>query len=262
MELGGLGVESIHDILVASSRLARGDASVAIGVNMHLATVYNLARMWSHARATGNRRRMDAIGGTLEIIAKGKLVISAATSEPNQDLTKPQTTAVRTEGGWLINGKKIFGTMSPAADMLLISVTFVDELGEEMYGFAMVPKATPGVILHDDWDALGMRASGSQSISFENVQVPAAALRGGFPAGTTSVDVLERYLTSGPFHASASLGIAEAAHDIAARAASGKPVNAYATMSAAQNAIDLSAMRAIFSSCRRADGRVRSLTPD
>ena len=33
---GGLGVDSAHDLLVASSRLARGDASVAIGVNMHL----------------------------------------------------------------------------------------------------------------------------------------------------------------------------------------------------------------------------------
>src|SRR5688572_8405830 len=36
VELGGLGVSSAHDLVVASSRLARGDASVAIGVNMHL----------------------------------------------------------------------------------------------------------------------------------------------------------------------------------------------------------------------------------
>ena len=37
IEHGGLGVLSVHDLVVASSRLARGDASVAIGVNMHLA---------------------------------------------------------------------------------------------------------------------------------------------------------------------------------------------------------------------------------
>ena len=37
--LGGLGVCSAHDLVVASSRLARGDASVAIGVNMHLIAV-------------------------------------------------------------------------------------------------------------------------------------------------------------------------------------------------------------------------------
>ena len=35
-EHGGLGATSVHDVVVASSRLARGDASVAIGVNMHL----------------------------------------------------------------------------------------------------------------------------------------------------------------------------------------------------------------------------------
>src|SRR3954451_21202637 len=41
---GGLGVGSIHDVVVASSRLARGDASVAIGVNMHLAALLSMVR--------------------------------------------------------------------------------------------------------------------------------------------------------------------------------------------------------------------------
>src|SRR3954449_11736526 len=43
VELGGLGVSSVHDLVVASGRLARGDASVAIGVNMHLVVVTALA---------------------------------------------------------------------------------------------------------------------------------------------------------------------------------------------------------------------------
>jgi hypothetical protein len=40
--LGGLGVSCAHDLVVASSRLARGDASVAIGVNMHLVAELNM----------------------------------------------------------------------------------------------------------------------------------------------------------------------------------------------------------------------------
>ena len=78
--------------------------------------------------------------------------------------------------GWTVSGRKIFCTMSPAADVLYAAVTYTDDAGRERYGYAMVPRETPGVVVHDDWDALGMRASGSQSVSFEDVQLPASAL--------------------------------------------------------------------------------------
>ena len=41
--------------------------------------------------------------------------------------------------------------------------------------------------IHDDWDALGMRASGSHSVTFDGVELPARVLRGGFPAGRRTV---------------------------------------------------------------------------
>src|SRR5256885_15835496 len=56
VELGGLGVWSAHDLVVASSRLARGDASVAIGVNMHLVAVLNMERPRQGAVAAGGPR--------------------------------------------------------------------------------------------------------------------------------------------------------------------------------------------------------------
>ena len=37
---------SIHDVLVASSRLARGDPSTTIGVNMHFSALINMVRSW------------------------------------------------------------------------------------------------------------------------------------------------------------------------------------------------------------------------
>ena len=71
VEYGGLGVTSVHDVLVASSRLARGDASVAIGVNMHLIVVLNIVRRWQVAVAAGDARRVAAFGGWLEgIVAR------------------------------------------------------------------------------------------------------------------------------------------------------------------------------------------------
>ena len=69
-ELGGLGVESVHDLLVASSRLARGDASVTIGVNMHLIAVVNMARRWRLGRRRRQRAARAAFAASLRAIAR------------------------------------------------------------------------------------------------------------------------------------------------------------------------------------------------
>jgi alkylation response protein AidB-like acyl-CoA dehydrogenase len=246
-QLGGLGVASTHDLIVASTRLAQGDASVAIGVNMHLAVLHNIARLWHRADAAGDARRAKALSGPLVAVVRDGMVIAAAVSEPGQDLTRPATTATRTENGWRVDGRKMFCTGSPSATVLYASVSYVDVDGTQRYGYAPVPVHAPGVVLHDDWDALGMRASGSQSVSFEGVELPAAAVRGGFPAGD-ALGYIERNLPAGLFHASASLGIAESANDIAnaALARRGEP-DARARTLVAENAIDLGAARASLS---------------
>src|SRR6266487_4728612 len=184
IDLGGLGVSSAHDLVVASSRLARGDASVAIGVNMHLVAVLNMERRRQVAIAAGADRRARAFASSLEQIAHDGVVLAAAISERGQDLTRPGTLAIRTESGWRIDGRKTFCTMSPAATDLYVAVTYADADGVERYAYAMVPTDAPGVVVHDDWDALGMRASGSNSVSFEGVELPQSGVRGGFPVGS------------------------------------------------------------------------------
>src|SRR5262249_21397599 len=156
---GGLGVTSAHDVLVGSIRLARGDASLTLGVNMHFAYVQNVVRRWHAAVASGNQRREVALAAALRQIAEEGVVFTSAISEPQQDLTRPATTATRTNDGWIVSGRKVFSTMSPAADVLYASVTFADEAGGERYGYALIPRTARGVVVHDDWDALGMRAS-------------------------------------------------------------------------------------------------------
>jgi alkylation response protein AidB-like acyl-CoA dehydrogenase len=212
--LGGMGVESVHDLIVAASRLARGDASVAIGASMHLIPLVNTAHRWRAATLAGDARRAAAYGSTLERVAREGAVMAAAVSEPNQDLTRPRTRAERTEHGWVVRGHKVFCTMSPAATELYAAVTFDDGDGER-YGYARIPATADGVRMNDDWDALGMRASGSQSVSFDDVELPAAAQRGGFPAGRLTDEFMEANLVAGGLHAASSLGIAEAAHAVA-----------------------------------------------
>src|SRR5215208_4549714 len=227
VELGGLGVSSAHDLVVASSRLARGDASVTIGVNMHLVAVLNM-----------ERRRQVAGDG---------VVLAAAISERGQDLTRPGTVATRTDAGWRIDGRKMFCTMVPAATDLYVAVTYADDQGTERYAYAMVPVGAPGVVVHDDWDALGMRASGSNSVTLEGVELPESGVRGGFRAGD-AVPYMERNLVAGLFHASASLGIAESADAIARRGIAGR-INGDARprMQVADNAVDLAAARGVLS---------------
>jgi alkylation response protein AidB-like acyl-CoA dehydrogenase len=250
-ELGGLGVSSAHDLVVASSRLGRGDASVAIGVNMHLVAVLNMERRRRVALAAGSERRARAFASSLEQIARDGVVLAAAISERGQDLTRPATSATRTASGWRIDGRKLFCTMSPAATDLYVALTYVDGAGVERYAYAMVPTDAPGVVVHDDWDALGMRASGSNSITLDGVELPEAAVRGGFRAGDP-LPYMERNLVSGLFHAAASLGIAESADAIARRDIIGR-INGDARprMQVADNAVDLAAARGVLSRAGR-----------
>jgi alkylation response protein AidB-like acyl-CoA dehydrogenase len=247
VELGGLGVSSAHDLVVAASRLARGDASVAIGVSMHLVAVLNMERRRQVAVAARAERRAHAFAASLEQIARDGVVLAAAISEPGQDLTRPGTVATRIASGWRIDGRKMFCTMSPAATDLYVSVTYDDGEGVERYAYAMVPTDAPGVIVHDDWDALGMRASGSNSVSLEGVELPESGVRGGFRAGD-ALPYMERNLVAGLFHAAASLGIAESADQVARRGIAGRMNgDARPRTQVADSAIDLAAARGVLS---------------
>src|ERR1700759_3887996 len=97
VELGGLGVGSAHDLVVASSRLARGDASVAIGVNMHLLAVLNMEHRRRAAVAAGQARRAQAFARSLGQLVSRGTVLAAAISERGQDITRPGTIATRIE---------------------------------------------------------------------------------------------------------------------------------------------------------------------
>ena len=111
----------------------------------------------------------------------------------------------------------------------------------------MIPRETPGVRVHNDWDALGMRASASHSVSFEAVQLPSSALRGGFATGD-AVEYMERNLNAGLFHVAAALGIADSAHaTVAVQLARRHELDPHTQVVAAENLIDLSACRAVFS---------------
>lgn len=252
VEAGGMGVESVHDIMVATSRLARGDASLTLGVNMHLLVLLSFARQRRMLLNRGDDTRAAVITQTLAGIVQSGAVVAAAISEPDQELLRPSTTAVLEDGCWVVNGRKIFASMAPAATHFTTSVRYEKD-GEERYAYALIPAKTPGVTVNNDWDAMGMRASGSCSVVFDGVVLDGRGPGRGSLAGVLTAEYLEMILDSGPAHTSAALGVAEAGHQLAIEGVCRKrmknpdaTIRPFVQERAAENSIDLAAARALF----------------
>jgi acyl-CoA dehydrogenase len=75
------------------------------------------------------------------------------------------------EGGYRVSARKPFGSGSPGGDLLVTSAPCRDEVLH--FG---IPFASEGVSLAGDWDTMGMRATGSQTIILDDVFVPEAAV--------------------------------------------------------------------------------------
>jgi len=217
-ELGGLGLTSVHDWCVGMDRLARGDASTAIAVNMHLAGVRTMLQLWHGARLAGDSAAEARHAASMREVTSGNLVLCGTATEPGTDNLRPLTTATRIEGGWSITGRKIFVTLSPIAQLCNMSVRVTDAGGDRL-AFATVPTTARGFEPQDDWDALGMRASGSQSVVFNECLVPehAVTVVGAWgrwsPAGLIARTVTNLVLVA------VFLGIAERARELAVEAA-------------------------------------------
>ncbi len=213
-ELGGFGLESIHDWIVAMERLARGDASTAISLNMHLTVTRNLASTWRRSKARGDAAGEARSEATLRSVAAGTLVFGATATEAGTDFLRPRTSAERVDGGWVINGQKHFVTMSPIADLFVVGLRVVQDDGDKI-GFAFIPAGTPGLELQDDWDALGMRGSGSQSMVLRDCRVEEDPVQTAGDWGRWNAGVLRGRTISNLTLLAAFLGIAERARTLA-----------------------------------------------
>ncbi|MGJ8528530.1 acyl-CoA dehydrogenase family protein [Maritalea sp.] len=86
------------------------------------------------------------------------------------------TTALRTEKGWIINGKKIFASLSGHANYygaLCSEIKTPDEEPSRRHTmYIAVPNDAEGVSVVGDWDPLGMRGTVSRTLIFKDVFVP------------------------------------------------------------------------------------------
>ncbi len=216
--LGGLGLDSVRDWAVGLSRLGRADASTAIALNMHLGASRMLVGAWRGAVAGGDEAGAARSEALLKAIASGNFVICATATEAGTDFLRPKTTATRVSDGWRLDGRKIFATLSPIANLYVMNLRVPSEEGDQM-GFAFVPADTPGLVPQDDWDALGMRASGSQSVVLDGCVIPDGTIQIAGPWGSWTPPVLMGRTLANLTLLGAFVGVAEAARQLAIDAA-------------------------------------------
>src|SRR5690606_17677508 len=130
---------------IASSRVARSDASITLGSNMHIVTLASYARGYRRLAAAGKADAAEAALSHLSGLVACRTAFAASYGEPSQRLTAQQTRAVATFYGWLINDHKIFSSMAPGATHFTVAVSFTNEDGEERFMFLLVDANTPGI---------------------------------------------------------------------------------------------------------------------
>ncbi len=176
-ELGGLGGD-LTDMVVAQERLAAGCGSTALVVNMHLSMTGQLARAW---RSTGNERAEELLRGA----AGGTVFLAGATAEPGHALVRSTgSKAVRIDGGYLVTGKKTFGTGTAAATHLTSMAVYEEHPDGPQVLVFRIPVDTPGLtVMTGTWHTSGMRATCSDNVELHDVEVPDDAVSLRFPAG-------------------------------------------------------------------------------
>lgn len=209
-ELGGAGATH-RELCEMLRRLAGHCSSTALALAMHTHLVAVNAYRW--------RKDPAPVEKMLKRVAAENLVL---VSSGGSDWLPGSGTAVKVEGGYRVNARKIYSSGSPAGDLLVTCA--VDETAHEVLHFA-VPMKHESVRVLDTWHSHGMRGTGSHDIQIEGYFVPDAAISGRRPAGVWNPLFHTIYLVAFPLVYAVYLGVAEAAREIAVREAKRRGAN-------------------------------------
>ncbi|MDP9266971.1 MAG: acyl-CoA dehydrogenase family protein [Acidobacteriota bacterium] len=204
-ELGGSGLGYI-EYVIAIEELSRVDGSVGIIVAAHTSLCSN------HIFIAGNDAQKKHY---IPKLATGEFLGAWGLTEPGagSDAGSARMTAVKSKGGWLLNGTKTFITNGHYADCaVVIAVTDKTAHTHGLSAF-IVDKDTKGFRAGKKENKLGLRASDTSELIFEDCWVPAESLCG--KEGDGFVDAM-RVLDGGRISIAAlGLGMAQGAYEAA-----------------------------------------------
>lgn len=209
---GGAGL-SYLDYVVIIEEISRVDPSIGLSVSAHNGLCTN------HIYLFGNDEQKRKY---LPELCTGKKIGAWALTEPQagSDAANLLTTAVKEGNHYILNGNKSFTTHGGVGEIIVVMAVTDKSKGKNGISAFIVEKGYEGLIVGKKEDKLGMRASETCSLMFDNCKVPAENLLGGEGQGYRQAMEI---LAGGRIGIAAlSVGLAQGALDLSLKYAKGR----------------------------------------
>ena len=206
-EYGGAGMGYVEYATIIEE-LGRVDGSVGLSVAAHNSLCSN------HIYTFGNEEQKQKY---LVPLAQGESfgAWGLTESQAGSDASGTRTTAIRSNGGWKVNGSKNFITHAIACDTLVAVAVTNKEKGNKGITAFIFDKSMEGFRSDKKENKLGMRASETASVVFEDCYVPDENRLGSEGEGfTQAMQILDGGRIS---IAALSVGIAQGAYEAAVK---------------------------------------------
>ncbi|KIV90885.1 Isovaleryl-CoA dehydrogenase, mitochondrial [Exophiala mesophila] len=203
-DYGGLGMGyQAHCII--NEELSRASGSIGLSYAAHSQLCVNQLCL------NGNDEQKARV---LPGLISGQKIGALAMSEHSagSDVVSMRTTAKEADGGYILNGTKMWITNGPDADYIVVYAKTEPEKKSRGITAFIVEKSFKGFSVARKLDKFGMRGSNTGELVFDNVFVPKENILGGLNKGVTvlmeGLDLERLVLSSGP------LGIMQACLDL------------------------------------------------
>jgi hypothetical protein len=224
-EYGGAAMGAV-DYCICIEEIARVDPGVALSLAAHNGLCS--AHIFLFGNEEQKRRYLTPLARGEKIGAWG---LTESTS--GSDAAGMRTTATRAGECWVLNGSKAFTTHGRVGDIMVVMAVTDRAAGTKGISAFVVEKGTPGLSAGKKEDKLGMRASDTSEVLFENCRIPSDQLIG--DEGQGFVETMQ-VLDAGRIGIAAlAVGLAQGAYEAAVsyareRKAFGKPIGSFQAM--------------------------------
>jgi alkylation response protein AidB-like acyl-CoA dehydrogenase len=170
-QYGGQGGDYFCNLVLGEEMTRSASGGLAMGVAVHT----DMAMPPIHLFGSEEQKQEWLVPAI-----KGEKILCLGITEPDagSDVAGIKTRAVRDGDDYVINGSKTYITNGHRADVIVLVTKTDPEAGYDGFTLFLVPMDAPGVIREQKLEKLGMHASDTALLAFQDVRVPASAMLG------------------------------------------------------------------------------------